>query len=208
MPNPNWLDWSRRLQALAQTGLTYTQSQYDRERYAEILRIAAEITAAHTNAEADQLLDFFSHDSGYATPKVDVRAVVFKDDQILMVKERIDSLWTLPGGWADVGDSPSSMAVREVREESGYEVCAVRLLALYDRDAPHHGHPPIPWHSYKVFFLCNLIGGEPSISNETEAVGFFPLDSLPPLSIDRVTESEIHRVYALHRDPTLPPDFD
>ena len=208
MTNPQWLEWSRRLQAISQSGLTYTEGVYDRERYAQIRQIAAEMAAAQTGDDPSRLVNLFSHDTGYGTPKVDVRGVVIKDDQLLMVKERIDGLWTIPGGWADVGDSPAAMAVREVREESGYEVRAVRLLALYDRDAPRHGHPPIPWHAYKVFFLCELIGGEPATSSETDAVGFFPIHALPPLSITRVTESEIQRLYGLACDPSLPPDFD
>jgi ADP-ribose pyrophosphatase YjhB (NUDIX family) len=167
-PTPRWLEWSRRLQAIAQTGLAYTQGDYDRQRYDSIIQIAAEIAADQTDADSAMLVNLFSQGQGYATPKVDVRAAVFRDDSILLVKERADGLWTLPGGWADVGDSPSAMVVREVREESGYDVCAVRLLAVYDRDHPRHNHTPYPFHCYKLFFQCDLLGGAPATSIETD----------------------------------------
>src|SRR5208283_2790322 len=131
---PNWLDWARRLNALAQTGLTFAETPYDIERYTAIRTIAAEMIAHGSGHDFSRVLDLFTCDAGYATPKVDVRGVVFQEGKILLVQERSDGMWTLPGGWADVGDSPAEAVVREVREESGYLTHASKLLALYDRD--------------------------------------------------------------------------
>jgi ADP-ribose pyrophosphatase YjhB (NUDIX family) len=143
---------------------------------------------------------------GYATPKLDVRGVVFRENGILLVKEREDGGWTLPGGWADVGESPADATVREVREESGFETRAVKLLAVYDRN--RHGHTPIPFHAYKLFFRCEIIGGAPATSVETEGVDCFGEDSLPPLSISRVTPAQIHRFFEHLRNPGWPTEFD
>jgi len=203
---PKWLDWARRLQAIAQTGLTYAPNQYDVDRYAEVSEIAAEIMAGGSDGQIAPIRDLFARQAGYATPKVDLRGVVFRDDRILLVKEREDGGWTLPGGWADVGESPADGTVREVREESGYETHAVKLLAVYDRN--RHGHTPIPFHAYKLFFLCELIGGAPAASSETDGVDWFAEGDLPPLSISRVTAPQIHRFFEHYRNPQWPTDFD
>src|ERR1017187_2556224 len=159
MDDPEWLVWARQLQAIAQTGLTYAKDYYDVERYTSVRRVAAEMMAAGCGLKHPAtVLDVFSREAGYATPKVDVRAAVFRDNRVLLVKEREDGCWTLPGGWADVGDAPSQAAVREVKEESGYDVVATKVAAVYDRN--RHGHPPIPFHAYKLFFLCDLVGGD------------------------------------------------
>lgn len=206
--NPQWLTWARRLQAIAQTGLTYSKEQYDTERYEAVRQIAAEMMAAGSTPPIDRatLVDFFGRDSGYATPKVDARAAVFQDGRILLVREREDGLWTLPGGWADVGDSPSVAASRETKEESGYDVVARKLIAALDRD--RHGHPPIPWHAYKLFFLCELVGRAAASSYETLEIGFFAESELPPLSLTRVTAAEIAMLFEHHRHPELPTVFD
>lgn len=206
MNQPNWLHWAQQVQALAQAGLTYTAGVYDRERYLALQRIAAEMMAAGSNGETRQILDLFAQESGYPTPKIDVRGVVFRDDKILLVKERADGGWTLPGGWADVGDSPAECVVREIREESGYETRAVKLLAVYDRS--RHGHPVHPNYVYKLFFLCELLGGTAVPSIETEAVDFFAVDNLPPLSLSRVTAVQIQRMFDHYRHPEWPTDFD
>ena len=154
------LDWTRRLQAIAQSGLTYAKDPYDVERYEQIRRIAAEIGASSLGSTVNRIDALFSEESGYATPKLDIRAVVLdEEDAVLLIKEKEDNLWTLPGGWVDVGESPSESVEREVKEESGYEVRAVRLLALWDRDK--HPHPPLPFHVYKLVFQCELLGGRP-----------------------------------------------
>jgi ADP-ribose pyrophosphatase YjhB (NUDIX family) len=137
---------------------------------------------------------------------VEVRAAVFREEQILLVKEPGDEGWSLPGGWADVGESPSEAAVRETLEESGYRVRPVRLLAAYDRD--RHGHPPIPYHVYKLVFLCQILDQTPSPDVDAEGVGFFAEKQLPELSISRVTRAQISRFFEQQRDPDRPADFD
>lgn len=203
---PRWLEWAQRLQALAQSGLAYTQNPYEKERYEAVREIAAEILAAHSDLDIGRVRDLFASESGYATPKVDVRGVVFRDDAILLVKERRDGLWTLPGGWADVNDSPAEATVREVYEESGYRARATKLLACYDRNK--HGHPPYGFHIYKLFFQCDLLGGAPSPSVETEGAAFFREDEIPPLSLPRVTPAQIARFFEHYRHPEWPTDFD
>jgi ADP-ribose pyrophosphatase YjhB (NUDIX family) len=194
--------------AIAQNGLTFAEDPFDRQRYEQIRDIAAEIGGEHTDMDVEQVRDLFAQDAGYATPKIDVRAAIFEDGQILLVRERSDGLWTLPGGWADVGESPSVAVVREVREEAGYECRVVKLLAIYDRDHPRHGHPFFLFHSYKVIFRCELVGGEASHSIETSGVGFFSQDDLPDLSLLRVTPSQIARLFEHRANPGLPADFD
>ena len=204
---PQWLRWSRELMAIAQNGLTFTTNPYDVERYEAVRRIAAEMMAAHTGADQERIVGLFARESGYATPKVDVRGVAFRDDAILLVKEREDGGWTLPGGWADVNESPREAVEREVFEESGYRVQATKLLALFDR-AKHPHWPPFPFHIYKVFILCDLVGGDPAASNETEAVGFIRENEIPELSIARTTPGQITRLFEHHRQPDLATDFD
>jgi ADP-ribose pyrophosphatase YjhB (NUDIX family) len=204
--DPSWLVRAKRLQAIAQTGLTFVRDQYDRERYEAVRNIAAAIIAEGTGADPHVLGPLFAAESGYATPKVDVRAAVFRGERILLVKERADGGWTLPGGWADVGDSPRMAVEREAVEESGYEVRAVKLAAVYDRNL--HGHTPHLFHIWKLFFLCEIIGGSPRPSSETEAVEFFAVDSLPALSAGRVTALQIEHMLEHHRQPEWPTTFD
>ncbi len=201
-----WLEWAKKLQAIAQNGLTFTENPFDIERYKTLRAIAAEIMATYSNREPNYVLDLFAHEIGYATPKVDVRGAVFRDDALLFVKERWDGCWTLPGGWADIGDSPSEVAVREVYEESGYHTRAVKLLAVYDRDK--QGHPPFEHYVYKLFFQCELLGGSPSTSIETDEVAFFGEDEIPELSLTRIMPTQIARIFQHHRNPDLPTDFD
>ena len=204
--NPKWLEWTKRLQAISQNGLTYADNHFDRERYQAVREVAAEMMAAQSDTDLDIVRSLFVDQVGAATPKVDVRAAVFWDNTILLVKERSDGLWTLPGGWADVNEPPSQAIVREVREESGFHTRAVKLLAFYDRDM--HGHPPFPFHVYKVFFECALLSGVPTPSHETEEVGFFHEEALPELSLTRVMPVQIARLFAHHRHPDWPTDFD
>ena len=204
---PKWLQWARQLMAIAQNGLTYAENQFDRERYEQVRQVGAEMMAEQSDTDCRKVLELFSGEIGYATPKVDVRGVVFRDDLILLVKERADGGWTLPGGWADVNESPQEAVVREVSEESGYQTRAGKLLAVWDR-AKHAHFPPFPFHIYKIFILCELIGGEAAASPETEEVEFFPEDGLPELSISRVTSGQIARLFEHHRHPDLPTDVD
>lgn len=205
-PSRSWDDWARQVQALAQEGLAYTEGPFDRVRYTKLRRIAAEMLAARGGGDPDEVEADLQLESGYPTPKVDVRGVVFRDDAILLVREASDGLWTLPGGWADGGDTPSKAVVREIREESGFETRALKLLALYDRD--HQRHPPLQWPVYKLFILCELLGGEPTLSIETDAVGFFGLEEIPPLSTGRVMERQIRRMFELRDEPNAPTEFD
>jgi ADP-ribose pyrophosphatase YjhB (NUDIX family) len=203
-----WLEWVRRLQAIAQSGLTYTKDPYDAERYEQVRRIAAEIAASRSGTTADSIDALFSEGTGYATPKVDIRAVVLDEEgAVLLVREKEDGQWTLPGGWVDVGESPSESVEKEVKEESGYEVRAVRLLALWDRDK--HPHPPMAFHVYKIVFHCELLGGDPLVaSTETEGVDFFSKDALPELSLGRVTPQQIERLIELATDSEGSAAFD
>lgn len=197
---------ARRLQAISQAGLHYAQDPYDRERYEECRTLGARLLAKATGETSEQLSPRFFQEAGHPTPKIDVRGVVLREGRFLMVREKIDGLWTLPGGWAEVGLSPADNAVKEVFEESGFEVRPVRLLAVLDR--MRHSHPPAFFHLYKVFIQCEIIGGEPTTSIETTEIGFFAPEALPPLSQNRVTEAQLRRLYALIRDPLAPPVFD
>jgi ADP-ribose pyrophosphatase YjhB (NUDIX family) len=203
---PPWLDWAQRLHAIAQNGLAFSGNEFDRLRYGDVQKIANEILALQTGGEEVSFERIFGIERGYATPKIDVRGVVLREGRVLLVKERSDGLWTLPGGYADVGMSVRETAEKEVHEESGFEVRARRLLAVYDRNK--HDHPPFLYHIYKIFVHCDLLGGEATASNETEEADFFPLDELPPLSVARANARQIARMVELTRHPSWPPDFD
>jgi ADP-ribose pyrophosphatase YjhB (NUDIX family) len=202
---PKLLDWARRLQAIAQTGVAYEGTQvYDRERYEQVRAIAAEMLASDGDAaSADSILEL---EVGHATPKLDVRGVVFRDGEILLVRE--DGLWGLPGGWVDVGESASEAAVREVLEESGYETRAVKLLALLDRD--RHGYEPHAWHIWKAIVLCELAGAEQRpLESETDDAKFFARDALPKsLRSGAATPALIERAFEHLEHPEWPADFD
>jgi ADP-ribose pyrophosphatase YjhB (NUDIX family) len=206
MDSPPWLRRALRLSALSQNGLTFTTDQFERDRWEEVRRLAAEMLADGAGTSSDRILAQLEAENGYATPKVDVRAAVFKANQILLVQERSDGRWALPGGWCDVGEAPGVAAAREVEEESGYQVRTVKLLAVYDK--LRHGHPPESFHAYKLFFRCELVGGAAAASHETTAVGFFAENALPPLSLARVTEAQIRRMFEHSRDASLPSDYD
>ena len=204
----NILQWARKVQAIAQNGLAFTQDPFDRERFEQLQQLVATILSSEVGISSGQLQGLWVGDEGYATPKVDVRGAVFDQDKVLLVRERSDGKWTLPGGWVDVGDSPASAVEREIREESGYLAKAVKLAALFDKNNPAHGHPPSILHIFKLFFLCEITGGTATLSNETDGVDFFPVNSLPPLSIGRTTQSQIARLYEHHLNRSLPTDFD
>ncbi len=201
-----WLDWARELQALGQTGLHYASNHYERQNYKRILEIAAEIVQQATDLDQLEVLEHFRVQPGYATVKVDVRAAVVHEGRILLVRERADGRWAMPGGWADVGETPSEMVAREVREESGYIVRPTKLLAALD--ANRGGVPLEFYHAYKLIFLCTLLGGEPAVSEETSEVGFFDFDGLPPLSTNRTNQQHLDEVRAHLLDPNRPPAFD
>lgn len=181
---------AQRLQALAQTGLTYTRDVYDRERYEDLMGIAERLLTARFDLPVETLQNLHKVDTGYATPKTDVRAIILHEGKLLMVQEADDEGWSLPGGWADIGDSPTEAVEREVREETGLEVKVSRLLGVWDHN--QHGHPPYPWHVYKLIFLCETQGGELAVSHESLDVAYVDPDNLPPLSLTRIVPEEIH----------------
>lgn len=198
--------WARELQTIAQAGLSYAVNPFDLERYHQIQKIAAEILSTGSNLEYEQAIETLEAEKGYATPKLDVRGVVFRGDDLLFVKELSDGGWTLPGGWVDVNEGPRQAAEREVWEESGYRVRATRLLGVYDRNL--HGFPPYIYHAYKLFIECELLGGQAATSIETGGAEFFSENNLPNLSLARTTPELIARVFEHHRHPEWGPDLD
>lgn len=207
MPQPTapWLAWAREIFSLAQAGLTYSKNEYDLERYRRYREISAEILAAQSQLEKESALASFTMQAGYATPKVDVRGAVVREGKILLVREQADGRWSLPGGWADLGESPAEMVVREVREESGFEVRVEKLVAALDanRIAPLEFY-----HAYKLVFLCVITGGAAQTSHETLGVDFFDPAGLPPLSEFRTPPAVIAEVFAHLANPLRPAKFD
>jgi ADP-ribose pyrophosphatase YjhB (NUDIX family) len=206
---PDWLTWARELQAIAQTGLAFSRDPYDRERYEALRGLAAKMFAARTDAPVERIAELFAGESGYATPKIDVRAAVFdRAERLLMVRETSDGgRWTLPGGWADVNRSAAENAVKEALEESGYQVRVLKLAALWDR--ARQGHPAGLFSCAKVFFVCEPTGGAAATSLETSEVGWFAEADLPQdLSLGRVLPQQLARMFAHWRDPALATEFD
>jgi ADP-ribose pyrophosphatase YjhB (NUDIX family) len=204
---PQVLQWARSLQAIAQSGLAYEPRVYDGERYEEVRRIAAEMLADPDQLPVDGVEGLFAGQLGHATPKIDVRGAVFRDDAILLVQEAADLGWSLPGGWADIGESPSEAVEREVLEESGYRTRAVKLIGLYERD--RRATRPHVWHIWKVAFLCDVVDDEQlPLGAETTDARFFARDELPRLRYSRASEWQIDRCFAHHVDPSLGTDFD
>lgn len=195
----------RELLALSQTGLAFTKDPFDRERYTRLREVVEKMLRSPSDPAFDPRV-VLGEDKGYATPKVDVRGAAFRDGRILMVRERSDGLWTLPGGWCDVNVSPGESVVKEIREESGFEARAVKLAALLDRRK--HPHPTQFHHCYKLYFLCELTGGQPQSSVETDGVDFFAEDQLPPLSTQRITPGQIQLMFRHERERDLPTTFD
>lgn len=201
-----WLAWSRELHSIAQAGLAYASSGYDQQRYARLREIAADLAAALADAPPEPVRMAVLSERGYLTPKLDVRAAVHDDaGRILLVREVVDGGWTLPGGWADVGEGLVEGAVREVREESGYLVEGARLLGIYDKC--RWGAPPNPLFTLTVLVRCRLLGGEATTSLETDGVDWFARDAVPPLSQARTPPALLARVFEHHDDPALPQDL-
>lgn len=198
----DYIQIAKRIQAIAQAGLTFTDGKYDIERYQELREISAGMISHATGKDTEWVRNVFASETGYQTPKVDIRSVVFQDGKVLLVKETIDHRWSLPGGWADVGYSPFEVAVKETFEESGYRVEPVRLLAVLDKDK--HPHPPDIFSIYKMFILCRIVGGEKKTSIETSEIGFFERDRLPELSVPRITSSQISMLFDFLDHPEKP----
>jgi ADP-ribose pyrophosphatase YjhB (NUDIX family) len=203
---PRWLEWAREIQALAQTGLHYATDDYHRGRYRRLMEIAAEITAENTGQPRESIDRAFLAARGYATPKIDVRGAVFRWGKILLVRERVDGGWCMPGGWADVGEAPSAMVEREAWEESGLRVRAAQLVGVYDTN--RENGPLEVLHAYKLVFLCQDLGGEPRSSNETSDAGFFDLTEIPSLSNARTSIRHLRDAFARRDDPHRPAVFD
>jgi ADP-ribose pyrophosphatase YjhB (NUDIX family) len=200
------LEWARKVQAIAQNGLAFSPNPFDRERYSELQALTTTMLSAELGVPLATAGAFWEGEYGYATPKVDVRGGVFRGDEVLLVRERSDGRWTLPGGWVDVNDAPSEAVAREILEESGYRARPLKLAMLIDKN--RHPHPPGLHHIYKLFFLCELTGGRALTSHETDAVGFFAVRALPELSTGRVLRAQIERLQQHQLDPALPTDFD
>ena len=199
------MEWAQEIFSLSQAGLTYSQNPFDIERYKRLQEITSEMIASQSELEKEAILKSFSMQAGYITPKVDVRGAVVQDGKILLIQERADDRWAMPGGWADLGNSPASVAEREVWEESGYRVKAEKVVAVIDANRIE---PFEFFHAYKIIFLCTLIEGEPHTSYETLAVDFFDPDHLPVLSIFRTNEAMIREVFAHVKNPNRPTAFD
>jgi ADP-ribose pyrophosphatase YjhB (NUDIX family) len=203
---PRWMEWAREIQAISQTGDFYAENDYHRQRYRRLSEISAEIINEYSHLGYPELVDLFINQTGYATPRVDVRGAVFCDGKILLVRERVDGGWTLPGGWADVGDVPSEAAEREVREEAGYLVKASKVVGVYDAN---RSDPLEIFHAFKIVFLCTLLGGEAQPSSETSEVKFFSRDEIPPqFSGERTRLRHIVDAFAAYEDQKWSTIFD
>ncbi|MRI32266.1 ADP-ribose pyrophosphatase [Endozoicomonas sp. OPT23] len=202
-----WTEWAEQIRAIAQNGLTYCQEAFDIERYQQLQQLAHEMTAKLADAPLAKVDHFFLPDNGYVTPKLDVRAGVFKENKVLLVKERDDNCWSLPGGWADVCEAPARGAERETLEESGYIVETEKLVALKDTHR-HPYHPRNPHHIIKMIFLCSLLDGDAKTNTEISEIDFFPIDKLPELSVGRTIQSDIELLYRHRANRALPTEFD
>lgn len=199
------MEWAQEIFSLSQAGLTYSQNPFDIERYKRLQEITAEMISSQSALEKESVLESFSMQAGYITPKIDVRGAIVRDGKILLIQERADDRWAMPGGWADLGNSPASVAEREVWEESGYRVKAEKVVAVIDANRIE---PFEFFHAYKIIFLCTLLDGDPRTSYETLAVDFFDPDHLPPLSLFRTNEDMIREVFAHVQDPNRATAFD
>ena len=204
--NFNWLEIAREIQALAQTGAAFARNNYEEERYKRLNEITAEIIEHHTSLEKESVVKSLMNQPGYATPKIDVRAAVIKDGKILLVQEVTDNCWAMPGGWADIGDIPSEVAIRETKEESGFDVKPKKVIGVYD--ANRNGGMLELFHAFKIIFLCELVGGEAKISEETLAVKFFDFNELPSLSQNRTNKKHLSEIQLHLTDPERKTFFD
>lgn len=205
--NSKHVEWARKIRSIAQIGLEYADDPYDRERYEELRALAAEMMAEASDIPQHQWQEQFERDTGYATPRVDVRGAVFREGEVLLVRERDDEGWSLPGGWADVNDPPSVAVIRELREETGCEVRCKKLAAVLDRDL-HYNDDKRPVHTYKLMFLCEIEGETDTLCHDISEARFFPVDDLPPLSLQRILPKQIELMYEHHLNPSLPAVFD
>ncbi len=205
---PDWLAVARELQALAQNGLTYTENPYDVERYEQLLKAVAKMLAHGFSVDPVDVQDVFGGLRGYVTPQVDVRGAIFRGDTVLLVQEKSDQRWTLPGGFCDVNLSSAENVVKEIHEEATVDAKVKKLIGVYDKRKHLPEESRQYRHIYKIFYLCEIISGEPAPGMETQGAEFFQVQSLPPLSIGRVAETQIMEAYAHHQDPDRMPYFE
>ena len=207
-PKHRWYEWATRIQAAVQGTLAYSENPFEIERCRKLEALAHEILSTYTDTDFQAVQRFFESESGYATPKVDVRGVVFNENgHVLMVREKVDGRWSLPGGWADLGDSPAEAVVREIREEAGYIAKATRLLGILDR----HRSTQLPraFYIYKVFMRCEILGQTEDFTNaETDDVGFFSFNELPDLSTPRNTPEQMAALSEFWHMPDKAPLFN
>ena len=203
---PQWLEWSREIQQLSQTGLAFAITDYEKKRYKRLIELTAEMVDYSTQLDKPAVEKVLMEQPGYATPKIDVRAAVINENKILLVQERTDNMWAMPGGWADVGDFPSQVAIRETKEESGFDVKPRKVAGVYD--ANRTGGRLEFFHAFKIVFLCDLIGGEARASNETIDVKFFSFEELPPLSKNRTNNNHLEEIQFHLKDSIRQTFFD
>lgn len=201
-----WLQWCRRIQGIAQDGIAYSKDHYDRERFTALRDVAAEILAGHSQLTSEQSREIFLSEKGVATPKVDVRGAIFDGDRLLLVRARGEGKWSLPGGWATPGETPSQALVREVEEETGIKVRVTKVVAVHDNDL--HGLPSVVFQVYKIIMLAELVEGSATESYETDGVGFFCKNDIPPLCEYRTGRDEIELAFEHHEAPHLPTSLD
>lgn len=200
-----WLDWAVELQFLAQVGLAYSRDPYDQERFQRVRDIAAEMMSCQTGCDLEFVKEVFCNETGFQTPKLDTRAAIFQQDKILLVKEK-NGTWALPGGWCDVNQSILTNTVKEVKEEAGLDVEAVRLIACQDRN--RHNVPRYAYGICKVFVLCRVLGGEFHENLETVACEYFGLDELPKLALEKNTPEQIALCFEAHQAPVWETRFE
>lgn len=202
----NWLKWAIEIQALAQNGLTYTKDVYDKERFERLREISAEMLAEKTDIPVDKVKDLFCNEKGYQTPKLDTRAVIFKDGKILLVHEN-NGTWALPGGWVDVLESVGSNTIKEVKEETGLDVRNQKIIAIQDRNK--HNTPSYAYGICKVFVLCELLGGEFKENTETTEIKYFSLDEIPQnLANEKTSMEQIEMCFRALNDSNWQTKFD
>ncbi|SNZ14717.1 ADP-ribose pyrophosphatase YjhB, NUDIX family [Terribacillus aidingensis] len=201
-----WLEWARRMQAISQAGLHFSKDVFDKERYTELQQLSSEIIATYTGEPAEDMEEMLAAEKGYPTPKLDVRGIVFKGDKLLLVKEKMDNRWSLPGGFCEIGLSAGENVVKEMKEESGFDVKPVKLLAVLDSDK--HTDKPQLFHYYKVFLQCEIVGGGAQEGVETSEIGFFGESELPPLSLKRNTNAQIQMLFSFLHNKKKASVFD
>ena len=201
-----WLKWAIEIQSLAQAGLTYTDNNYDKERYERLREISAEIIEKKTQLNIEKVEELFCNEEGYQTPKIDTRAAIFKDDKILLVHEN-NGTWSLPGGWCDVLESVKSNTIKEVKEETGLDVEVEKVIAIQDRNK--RNKPLYAYGVCKIFSQCKILGGKFVKNIETTEIRFFGKEELPGnLAEEKVNNEQIEMCFEAFKDENWKTKFD